>query len=71
MRVTRFEQNQTQASWEYPDQKIRVNLTKQKTYLDVRIQSTGASKFEWPVLRGKSYTLPLWEGKQIPSRDPH
>ncbi|PRZ12500.1 glycosyl hydrolase family 101 [Laceyella sediminis] len=71
MRVTRFEQNQTQASWEYPDQKIRVNLTKQKTYLDVRIQSTGASKFEWPVLSGKSYTLPLWEGKQIPSRDPH
>lgn len=33
------------------------------------MESTGAESFTWPKVQAENYTLPLWEGKQIPSND--
>ena len=33
------------------------------------MESTGAESFTWPKIQAENYTLPLWEGKQIPSND--
>ena len=33
------------------------------------MESTGAESFTWPKVEAENYTLPLWEGKQIPSND--
>ena len=54
-------------SWEYPDQKGECR--EEKDYLNIEVESTGAESFTWPKVQAENYTLPLWEGKQIPSND--
>ncbi|CAM4112589.1 hypothetical protein BAMA_13655 [Bacillus manliponensis] len=71
MNVSNLKENRNQTSWEYPDQKMKVQLEKKKNYLNIELESTGAESFTWPKVQASSYTLPLWEGKHIPSNDPH
>lgn len=57
-------------SWEYDKEDISVSITKEKEYLDVSIKSdkkSGENEFSWPSITGEGYTLPLGEGKYIPS----
>ncbi|MFC4075980.1 glycoside hydrolase [Salinithrix halophila] len=68
-KVTDFKKTARSASWKYPDDNVEISLKKKKHALKVDIRSTGAKAFTWPKVKAKSYTLPLWEGKYIPSRD--
>ncbi|QWI73231.1 hypothetical protein ER45_029260 (plasmid) [Bacillus mycoides] len=58
-------------SWSYPDEQIDVKIEKKESYLSIKLKSTksGANEFTWPKVSADSYTLPLWEGKNIPSND--
>lgn len=69
--ISNFKQTSTEASWDYPDDKIHVTLKKQGDSLDVSIHSTNpsTSKFEWPSVNAPTYTLPIAEGKRIPQND--
>ncbi|HDR7415316.1 TPA: hypothetical protein QCX14_005527, partial [Bacillus toyonensis] len=61
-------------SWNYPDDQIDVKIEKKESYLSIKLKSTkseGANEFTWPKVSADSYTLPLWEGKNIPSNDPN
>ncbi|KEK24160.1 glycoside hydrolase [Bacillus gaemokensis] len=69
MKVSKLKKDDTHTSWEYPDQKVKVNLEKKKDHLNIEVESTGAESFTWPKVQAENYTLPLWEGKQIPSND--
>lgn len=69
MKVSNLKKNKDHTSWEYPDQKVKVNLEKKKDHLNIEVESTGAESFTWPKVQAENYTLPLWEGKQIPSND--
>ncbi|MBO1579493.1 glycoside hydrolase [Bacillus sp. XF8] len=69
MKVSKLKKDDTHTSWEYPDQKVKVNLEKKKDHLNIAIESTGAESFTWPKVQAENYTLPLWEGKYISSND--
>ncbi|MEI4622887.1 glycoside hydrolase [Bacillus pfraonensis] len=69
MKVSKLKKDGTHTSWEYPDQKMKVNLEKKKDHVNIEIKSTGAESFTWPKVQAENYTLPLWEGKYIPSND--
>ncbi|MHA2890490.1 glycoside hydrolase [Bacillus cereus] len=59
-------------SWSYPDDQVNVKIEKKDSYLNIKLQSTkseGTNEFTWPKVSADSYTLPLWEGKNIPSND--
>ncbi|MEI4802236.1 glycoside hydrolase [Bacillus sp. NPDC077411] len=59
-------------SWSYPDDQVDVKIEKKESYLSIKLKSTkseGANEFTWPKVSADSYTLPLWEGKNIPSND--
>ncbi|OUB36695.1 hypothetical protein BK708_02405 [Bacillus thuringiensis serovar yunnanensis] len=59
-------------SWSYPDDQIDVKIEKKESYLNIKLKSTkseGANEFTWPKVSAESYTLPLWEGKNIPSNN--
>ena len=49
--------------------KVKIKLEKKKDHLNIEVESTGAESFTWPKVEAENYTLPLWEGKQIPSND--
>lgn len=68
-KVRDFKKTAQFASWSYPDDKVEVTLKKERKSLKVKIQSKGIKKFTWPKVDAESYTLPLWEGKHIPSND--
>ncbi|MGL5415611.1 MAG: glycoside hydrolase [Clostridium sp.] len=69
MKVTDFKQDGKNTSWTYPDKGIKVRLTKEDNYLNVNITSTktGENTFEFPAVKANSYTLPIGEGKYVPS----
>ncbi|EOO27155.1 hypothetical protein IIU_05954 [Bacillus cereus VD133] len=59
-------------SWSYPDEQIDMKIEKEESYLSIKIKSTkskGANEFTWPTVSADSYTLPLWEGKNISSNN--
>lgn len=59
-------------SWSYPDDQVDVKIEKKESYLSIKLKSTkseGANEFTWPKVSADCYTLPLWEGKNIPSND--
>ena len=49
--------------------KSKNKIRKEKDHLNIEVESTGAESFTWPKVEAENYTLPLWEGKQIPSND--
>lgn len=69
MKVSNVKKEKDRTSWEYPDQKVKIKLEKKKDHLNIEVESTGAESFTWPKVEAENYTLPLWEGKQIPSND--
>lgn len=69
MRVANLKKASDLVSWQYPDLLVSVSIVKKENYLDINIQSEGASKFVWPQVNAESYMLPLWEGKYIPAKD--
>lgn len=71
MKVTNFKTTVDTTSWTYPEKNINVTLTKKNDYLDVQIQSTTkkANSFTWANISGPNYTMPIGEGKYIPSNN--
>lgn len=71
MKVTNFKKTKDVTSWTYPDQNIDVSITTKDNYLDVQIKSTkqGDNTFTWANISGPNYTLPIGEGKYIPSNN--
>ncbi|MGL5313380.1 MAG: glycoside hydrolase, partial [Peptostreptococcaceae bacterium] len=69
--VSNLKQSEDKVSWTYPNEDIEVNIQKEKDYLDIDIKSNKKeeSSFTWPKVSGESYTLPINEGKFIPSND--
>ena len=70
-KISGYEATKNKVSWTYPDEKVDITIEKKDNYLNVGIKSNSeeASSFSWPVVSGESYTLPLYEGKLIPSED--
>ncbi|MBH5317831.1 glycoside hydrolase [Paenibacillus sp. GSMTC-2017] len=68
-KVTDYKKDAQKVQWSYSEHKVKVNIEKKPTYLDITIQSTGADHFQWPKVNAVSYMLPMWEGKFIPSND--
>lgn len=70
--VENFTQDDGVSSWYYPEEKIAVTITPEEDYLQVLIRSQGETdhEFNWPVIKGDQYYLPLGEGKRIPKDDP-
>lgn len=70
-KVAQFVKNDTETTWEYPDEKIAVSVQSEKEYLHVTITSktTEDNEFQWPNISGESYYMPFGEGKQIPASD--
>ncbi|WP_423802964.1 glycoside hydrolase [Paenibacillus dendrobii] len=66
---TNLKKSPKSISWSYPRKQMDIRMEKKGRYLEVSLTSTGASEFEWPRVQGESYTLPLGEGKYIPSED--
>ncbi|TCP65556.1 glycoside hydrolase [Baia soyae] len=69
-KVTNLKKTGQSISWSYPDSKMDFKVEKKDHYLDIKLTSTGAKEFEWPKVSADHYTLPLGEGKYIPSNDP-
>ncbi|MCR8644813.1 glycoside hydrolase [Paenibacillus sp. N1-5-1-14] len=69
-KISDYVKEANKVSWSYPNE-AKVTIEKKKNYLDIQIDSLGAKQFMWPQVSAESYTLPLWEGKKIPSQDPH
>ncbi|EJR89763.1 glycoside hydrolase [Bacillus cereus] len=72
-KVVNLKKNDNFISWSYPDDQIDVQIEKKESYLNIKLKSTkseGANEFTWPKVSAESYTLPLWEGKNIPSDNP-
>ncbi|MGL5693932.1 MAG: glycoside hydrolase, partial [Peptostreptococcaceae bacterium] len=71
MDVTNLKESENEISWSYPNENIDVSIKKENKYLDVDISSTTKEEntFSWPKVNGESYTLPIQEGKFIPSND--
>lgn len=71
MKVTNFKKTKDVTSWTYPDKNIDVSITTKDNYLDVQIKSTkqGDNTFTWANISGPNYTLPIGEGKYIPSNN--
>lgn len=72
MKVTNLQQSANKISWTYPEKHIDVSIEKENNYLNVKITSTtkDANSFEFPNVSAQDYTLPMDEGKYIPSDDP-
>lgn len=70
--VENFTQDDGVSSWYYPEEKIAVTITQEQDYLQVIISSEGETdhEFNWPVITGDQYYLPLGEGKRVPKDDP-
>ena len=49
--------------------KSKNKIRKEKDHLNIEVESTGAESFIIRKVEAENYTLPLWEGKQIPSND--
>ncbi|MGL5616807.1 MAG: glycoside hydrolase [Sarcina sp.] len=71
MKVTNLKKTDDSISWTYPDKNINVDVTKKDNYLNVNITSTakGANSFQWANISGEDYTMPIGEGKYIPSNN--
>ncbi|SFX42802.1 Glycosyl hydrolases related to GH101 family, GHL1-GHL3 [Thermoactinomyces sp. DSM 45891] len=68
-KVANLKKTSQSITWSYPDSKIDFKIEKKDHYLDIKLTSTGATEFEWPRVSADHYTLPLGEGKYIPSND--
>ncbi|PEA88301.1 glycoside hydrolase [Bacillus thuringiensis] len=71
-KVTNLIKKDNCISWSYPDDQIDVKIEQKESYLNIKLKSTkseGANEFTWPKVSAESYTLPLWEGKNIPSNN--
>ncbi|MFZ7936179.1 glycoside hydrolase [Bacillus thuringiensis] len=71
-KVTNLIKKDNCISWSYPDDQIHVKIEQKESYLNIKLKSTkseGANEFTWPKVSAESYTLPLWEGKNIPSNN--
>ena len=73
MKVTNLKKNDNEISWTYPEKFTDILIKKEKNYLDINIKSTKGNgvknEFTWPLVSDKNYSLPLGEGKYIPSDD--
>lgn len=73
MKVTNLKKNGDEISWTYPEKFTDILIKKEKNYLDINIKSTKGNgvknEFTWPLVSDKNYSLPLGEGKYIPSDD--
>lgn len=69
--VTNLKKSENKVSWTYPKENLDVSIEKDNNHLDVDIKSNNKEEnsFTWPSVSGESYTLPLQEGKFIPSND--
>lgn len=68
--ISNYKEENNNISFDYENEGIHVNLKKEKDYIDIDIKSTkNENKFTWPKVSANSYTLPLFEGKYIPSND--
>lgn len=67
--VSDFKESRDSASWYYPEENMNVSIYKVDDYLKVNISCPDKRTLIWPSVNGDSYTLPLWEGKHIPSDD--
>lgn len=70
--VENFTQEKGVTSWLYPKEKIAVTITPAEDYLEVSVRSEEEmdNEFNWPVISGDMYYLPLGEGKRVPKDDP-
>ncbi|MGG0257016.1 glycoside hydrolase [Bacillus toyonensis] len=71
-KITNLTKKDNFISWSYPDDQIDVKIEKKESYLNIKLKSTkseGTNEFTWPKVSADSYTLPLWEGKNIPNND--
>lgn len=70
--VENFKQENGVSSWLYPEEKTAVTITPAEDYLQVVIRSEAETdnEFNWPVIMGDQYYLPLGEGKRVPKDDP-
>lgn len=69
--VSNLKKSEDKFSWTYAKENIDVDIQKKGNYLDINIKSNNKekSRFTWPEVSGESYTLPINEGKFIPSND--
>ncbi|WP_099191274.1 glycoside hydrolase [Tepidibacter mesophilus] len=69
--VSNLKKSKDKISWKYPNENIDIELKKEKEYLSVKIKSNEVenSQFQWPTVHAKSYTIPIHEGKYIPSNN--
>lgn len=68
--VSNLKKTPSRVSWHDPQAQMDISMEKKERYLEVSLTSSGAVSYEWPRIRGKSYMLPLGEGKYIPANDP-
>lgn len=71
MKVTNFKKTKNVTSWTYPDKNINVSIIIKDNYLDVSLTSTTKkdNTFQWANISGPNYTMPIGEGKYIPSNN--
>lgn len=71
LEVANYVKNEKEAAWEYPDKNISVAIVPTENYLEVSIRSNVQTDqvFDWPIVSGETYYLPLGEGKKIPGDD--
>lgn len=69
--VENFVQDETETTWEYPEEKIALSIKQETDYLYVTItsQTKEDNEFQWPNISGETYYMPLGEGKRIPQTD--
>lgn len=67
--VSDLKKSNTEVSWTYPTEQLKVKLKKEKNHLAVSLTSLSDedTTFNWPKLDAKNYVLPIAEGKSIPS----
>ncbi|MGL4656378.1 MAG: glycoside hydrolase [Sarcina sp.] len=71
MKVSNLKKTKNSISWTYPEKSINVEIVKEDDYLNVKIISTSKAEnsFQWANISGPDYTMPIGEGKYIPSNN--
>lgn len=70
-KVENYTKEESVTHWSYPEEGISVEVEPKKGYLGVTIRSDVKedNSFQWPVVAGSEYLIPLGEGKRIPGKD--
>lgn len=70
-RVDNLMEQESQTSWDYPEDGVSVKIRSEKGYVQVDIVSLkkADNAFTWPLVAGEQYYLPIGEGKRVPHDD--